>query len=81
MTNVREITSELCGRLEELYGESLVHTILFGSHARGDAEPDSDIDILVVLQGERAVDLYLAQKDQKKALDNIRPLNAAQRRP
>jgi predicted nucleotidyltransferase len=26
--------------------------ILFGSHARGDAEPGSDIDVLVVLRGD-----------------------------
>jgi predicted nucleotidyltransferase len=25
--------------------------MLFGSHARGDAEPGSDIDVLVVLEG------------------------------
>ena len=26
--------------------------LLFGSHARGDSEPDSDIDVLVVLKGD-----------------------------
>jgi predicted nucleotidyltransferase len=25
------------------------HIILFGSHARGDAEPDSDVDFLVIM--------------------------------
>ena len=27
--------------------------ILFGSEARGDARPDSDIDVLVLLEGEK----------------------------
>jgi len=52
MANIKEIISELRGRLEKLYGERLTHVILFGSHARGDAQPDSDIDVLVVLRGE-----------------------------
>lgn len=35
--------------LTDLYGERLHHLTLFGSQARGDAEPGSDIDVLVVL--------------------------------
>ncbi len=37
--------------LEELYGERLKQVILYGSWARGDATEDSDIDVLVVLEG------------------------------
>jgi uncharacterized protein len=37
--------------LENIYGPRLDRLILFGSQARGDAQPDSDIDVLVVLQG------------------------------
>jgi uncharacterized protein len=33
-------------------GEKLEAVILYGSQARGDARPDSDIDILVVLKGK-----------------------------
>lgn len=36
--------------LKTLYGEQLDKIILFGSQARGDATPDSDIDILIVLK-------------------------------
>lgn len=36
-------------RLLGHYGSRLVGLTLFGSHARGEAGPDSDIDILVVL--------------------------------
>ena len=36
--------------LKKLYGEQLDKIVLFGSQARGDARPDSDIDILIVLK-------------------------------
>jgi uncharacterized protein len=45
------ILAELRRHLEALYGPRLVHLVLYGSQARGDAEPSSDIDVLVVLQG------------------------------
>ena len=49
--NVQQILAELRRRFETLYADRLVHMVLFGSHARGDAEPGSDIDVLVVLEG------------------------------
>lgn len=36
--------------LEQHYGERLVKVILPGSQARGDATPDSNIDLLIVLK-------------------------------
>lgn len=45
------ILAELRQRLEGIYGERLLKVILFGSHARADAEPGSDVDVLVVLRG------------------------------
>ena len=36
--------------LKTLYGEQLDKIVLFGSQARGDATPESDIDILIVLK-------------------------------
>jgi predicted nucleotidyltransferase len=42
--------AELRRCFEAIYGERLVQMLLFGSQARGDAEPGSDIDVLVVLK-------------------------------
>lgn len=47
---LQTILTHLKQSLTELYGDRLCHLTLFGSQARGDAEPDSDIDILVVLK-------------------------------
>jgi predicted nucleotidyltransferase len=35
--------------LRRLYGDRLVEVVLYGSHARGDAHPDSDVDLAVIL--------------------------------
>jgi predicted nucleotidyltransferase len=50
-SELKGIVRELHKRFEDLYGERLSRLVLFGSQARGDAEPGSDIDLLVVLNG------------------------------
>ena len=47
---IHDILAELRRRLGALYGNRLVSVILFGSQARDDAEPDSDIDVMLVLK-------------------------------
>jgi uncharacterized protein len=37
--------------LEHIYGERLERVVLYGSRARGDAQPDSDYDVAVFLNG------------------------------
>src|SRR5271170_3263051 len=36
--------------LDEVYGNRLERVVLFGSRARGDAQPDSDYDVAVFLK-------------------------------
>ncbi|MBI5428542.1 MAG: nucleotidyltransferase domain-containing protein [Nitrospinae bacterium] len=49
---LQPILTELRERLTDLYGARLQQISLFGSQARGDSTPGSDIDVLIVLRGE-----------------------------
>ena len=44
----RAATDELLRRLRAKYPRRILTTVLFGSVARGDFNPDSDIDVLIV---------------------------------
>jgi predicted nucleotidyltransferase len=50
LTSIAPTVNEIKRSLHELYGDRLVKLILFGSHARGEANPDSDIDLLAVFK-------------------------------
>jgi predicted nucleotidyltransferase len=43
------ILSRIKSMLQEAFKDRLAGVILYGSEARGDARPDSDIDVLVLL--------------------------------
>ncbi|MBI2433794.1 MAG: nucleotidyltransferase domain-containing protein [Candidatus Hydrogenedentes bacterium] len=45
------ILQEIKRRLAEVHGERLKGVILYGSVARGEENEDSDIDVLVLLEG------------------------------
>jgi hypothetical protein len=44
-----QIARDVAADLRRLYGDRLSSVLLFGSWARGDAHPESDIDLLVIL--------------------------------
>jgi uncharacterized protein len=49
--SLQAIVKDCRTALADHYGEKLLKILLFGSSARGEGTPDSDIDLLVVLDG------------------------------
>ena len=45
------LMTDLRVALEDLYRERLARLVLYGSRARGDTHAESDVDVLVVLEG------------------------------
>ncbi|MBK8986918.1 MAG: nucleotidyltransferase domain-containing protein [Chloroflexi bacterium] len=60
-TNEKQAILKLCLTLSEMLGRNLVDMVLFGSKARGDFHPDSDIDLLVVLRHLNADSRWLVR--------------------
>ena len=48
--NERLALAEYVGRLKAAASRRVQNIVLFGSKARGDAEPDSDLDVLVIVE-------------------------------
>lgn len=44
--------SEFVARLQEKYADEVVLVVLFGSKVRGDFDEESDLDVLVVVEGD-----------------------------
>lgn len=58
--------------LERCYGADLVSVVLFGSRARGEAKPESDIDVLVVVRGlpRNRFERYGGRRDLAREVSN-----------
>lgn len=59
--SVKELMAQLKRDLIRLYGERLKGLYLFGSHARDEADEESDVDVMIVLD---RVDDYSTEIDR-----------------
>ncbi len=62
---IKRLVEQVKAFLHEKYGEGIKRVILYGSHARGEATKDSDVDVLVL------VDQFL---DYREVDDSLRDL-------
>lgn len=59
---VNRIVRQLCSGLKPLFPQSSMEAILFGSYARGEADAESDIDVMVLVDSSRQ---DISQKTQE----------------
>lgn len=65
MANLPELLAELKTGLSRIYDARLKGVFCFGSYARGEQDPESDLDILIVLD---RLDHYGSEIDRTSAL-------------
>lgn len=64
-TAVKALMNELKTGLQAIYGDRLKGIYLYGSYARGEADPESDLDVLVVLD---RIDRYSEEIERTSSL-------------
>ncbi|MGC8849000.1 MAG: nucleotidyltransferase domain-containing protein [Candidatus Bathyarchaeia archaeon] len=65
------VIEKYCGILGKLLGDRLVSVMLFGSVARGEWDRDSDIDILVIVEGWNGAPVWERVKELRRAKEEL----------
>jgi predicted nucleotidyltransferase len=71
---IKALLSELKSGLVQIYAERLQGLYLFGSYAKGQQQPDSDLDVLIILD---RLDSFGAEIDRTGPLVSAISLNYA----
>ena len=72
----QDVLATLRAHAAELRAAGIRHAALFGSIARGDAEPDSDIDLAVELDPAARIDLFTLSALERRLADLLgRPVD------
>ena len=83
MVKNEKVIKEFKSQVKNLYGNRLKEIILYGSWARGEATEDSDIDLIVVLEGsvepgkeiDRMIDIITDINLRYNVLISVYPVN------
>jgi len=81
---IEKILKDFRGEIKKLYGRKLKSIILYGSWARGAATEESDIDLLIVLEGkiapgreiDRMIDIITELNLKYGVLISVYPISA-----
>lgn len=68
----REYINLFLNKLKQALGDDLLSVALFGSIARGDGTPESDIDLLIIVKGNR-IQNFNKYIEVKMAVENSNP--------
>ncbi|MBI5694255.1 MAG: nucleotidyltransferase domain-containing protein [Nitrospirae bacterium] len=79
----KSLLAEFRAELEKIYGARLVELLLYGSGARGEAGPDSDLDVVLVLKDlktpsreiDRLADLLAEMNIRHGVLISVMPID------
>lgn len=50
---IKNLLKDIYRNMQAIFGDALIDVFLFGSYARGDYDEESDIDIAVIIKGDR----------------------------